>query len=38
MGHVQMPTTWQVKPWDKKDPGTYATFIFRYRTRSTSSS
>ncbi|KAH9843074.1 uncharacterized protein C8Q71DRAFT_699321 [Rhodofomes roseus] len=38
MGHVQMPMTWKVRPWDRSNPGTYATFIFRYRTRRTSPS
>lgn len=31
MGPAQLPTTWKVKPYDKRNPGTYVTFVFRYR-------
>ncbi|KDQ60959.1 hypothetical protein JAAARDRAFT_124808, partial [Jaapia argillacea MUCL 33604] len=30
---IQYPTTWTVKPYDPKNPGSYVTFIFRYRSR-----
>ncbi|KAI0726647.1 hypothetical protein C8Q72DRAFT_893733, partial [Fomitopsis betulina] len=32
MGPAQLPTTWKVKPYDKRNPGTYVTFVFRYRS------
>ncbi|CCM04592.1 uncharacterized protein FIBRA_06773 [Fibroporia radiculosa] len=30
---MQMESTWSVQPYDPQNPGTYVTFVFRYRSR-----
>lgn len=31
--HPQIPVTFSIEPFDKANPGSYVTFIFRYRTK-----